>query len=210
MGQAGPGGRIFRLHPNPHPEQPRVFGVHAAPDGTIWYGCGRDLCRLENGKAVPLPEGTLPRDRWDGILTDGEGTLWVRSTSRLAARSRGESRFRPLEAGLPEVSGFGRLSLARDGRLFVPTNRGLAYRHGAGWRLVGKANGLPNDAVSCLLVDAEGSLWIGMLGEGLFRWLGYPRWEAWTEAEGLPGDKIWAVTRDTRGSPGGTKDSGGG
>lgn len=42
-------------------------------------------------------------------------------------------------------------------------------------------------------------MWIGMWGAGLARWLGYPYWDQWTEAEGLSSESIWGVERDRQG-----------
>ena len=47
--------------------------------------------------------------------------------------------------------------------------------------------------------DREGSIWIGLNGGGLVRWLGYPYWESWTEAEGLSADSAWGFDRDDAG-----------
>ena len=48
--------------------------------------------------------------------------------------------------------------------------------------------------------DREGSLWIGIIGNGLVRWLGRRRWESWTEAEGLSHDIVWGIQRDAAGT----------
>lgn len=41
--------------------------------------------------------------------------------------------------------------------------------------------------------DREGSLWIGMLGQGLVRWAGYRQWEAYTTNSGLTSDVVFQV-----------------
>src|SRR5205085_11013802 len=47
--------------------------------------------------------------------------------------------------------------------------------------------------------EREGSLWIGLHGTGLMRWLGYHEWESWTKGEGLSSDMIWAIRPDASG-----------
>jgi len=40
---------------------------------------------------------------------------------------------------------------------------------------------------ACALEDREESIWIGLDGFGLARWLGTNQWESWTGTEGLAG-----------------------
>src|SRR5260370_7572002 len=72
-------------------------------------------------------------------------------------------------------------------------------RTGGSWRQIGKAQGLPSNTTSSVLVDREGSIWVALRGWGVARWLGYQQWEGWTVAEGLSSDIIWAITRDKAG-----------
>ncbi|MGH9657219.1 MAG: ligand-binding sensor domain-containing protein, partial [Bryobacteraceae bacterium] len=92
------------------------------------------------------------------------------------------------------------LYVDRDGGLWVPTDRGLARRAGEGWQTIGREQGLEINSDVCLLQDREGSLWIGLGGGGLARWLGYNRWESWTTAEGLSNPEVWSIARDTGGT----------
>ena len=182
-------------------EDPAVHGIHLSPDGVVWFGCGREICRLESkagsSRATALgADYGIPPDRWDAIITDGDGTLWIRSSTRLLRRLRSATRFEPADAEIPENSDFAALSLGRNGELFVPTDFGISIRSGGKWRFLGKAQGLPSDTTSSVLVDHEGSIWIGLLGFGVARWLGYRQWESWTSADGLSSDTIWAIRRD--------------
>jgi signal transduction histidine kinase/CheY-like chemotaxis protein/streptogramin lyase len=47
--------------------------------------------------------------------------------------------------------------------------------------------------------DREGSIWLGLLGSGLAKWLGYDEWQSWSDREGLSRESIWSITRDARG-----------
>jgi signal transduction histidine kinase/ActR/RegA family two-component response regulator len=99
-------------------------------------------------------------------------------------------------AGLPRSADTAVSLLAADGRLIASSDSGLAIREAERWKLVGKESGLPASTVSCVLRDREGSIWIGLMGHGLTRWLGYGRWESWTTAEGLLHESVWAIRRD--------------
>jgi len=192
-------GYRFTQAPSPAGGPTRSHGLHVSPDGVVWYGCGRSLCRLEGGKTTTLGQSDgVPPDRWDAIITDAEGTLWIRSSTQLLRRAPGATRF-GLDVDLPHNSDFANLSLGRNGELIVPTDFGIMIRTGGSWRQIGKAQGLPSNTTSSVLVDREGSIWVALRGWGVARWLGYQQWEGWTVAEGLSSDIIWAIRRDKAG-----------
>ena len=67
-----------------------IASVYVDGSGKLWYGCGLDLCVLENGSARAIGNGMgLPQERWDAILEDPDGALWVRSQNSLYMRARG-------------------------------------------------------------------------------------------------------------------------
>ena len=192
----GAGRLSFRIHPAPGGQ---VFGVHADPARRVWFGCGRGLCRFEDGRVVEVRDAGMPSDRWDDIATDRAGSLWIRSSRRLMELPRGASRFIGRGHGLPPAATFGHLGFGPAGELIVPTSRGLAWLGPSGWQFTGQERGLLSSSVHCTLVDREGSLWLGFYGAGLARWLGYGQWESWTAAEGLADDVVWGVARDAAG-----------
>jgi signal transduction histidine kinase/ligand-binding sensor domain-containing protein/ActR/RegA family two-component response regulator len=129
-------------------------------------------------------------------------------------RPRGSDRFQYQ----PEVASTGAypaLGLDLLGRLLVPTSDGLARRTARGWETVTVDDGLGSTAISAVFRDREGNIWLGLLGSGLARWLGYNEWQSWSGREGLsrssvlalawskaglnPGDAsgtLWAATQD--------------
>jgi signal transduction histidine kinase/ligand-binding sensor domain-containing protein/CheY-like chemotaxis protein len=195
-------GVSFRLLQRPaginHAE---VVSVYTEASGVVWFGCGLNLCQLDghqSAREVGAAQG-LPQDRWDAILGDLEGNLWVRSASALYLRPTGASHFE-LQAGLPPSSNtFPTLAFDPAGHLLVPTNRGLARRLAAGWEFVDADQGLTTNDISAVFQDREGSIWLGLLGSGLARWLGYGEWQSWTSHEGLSRESVWSIARDTTG-----------
>jgi ligand-binding sensor domain-containing protein len=167
--------------------------------GTIWFGCGTSLCTIVNGEARETgTELGLPQDRWDAILGDLEGNLWVRSAKRLYGRSTG-GKFQA-RAGLPESTNpYPTLALDPAGRLLAPTDQGLARQTDTGWEIITAKDGLTTNDISGVMQDREGSIWIGLLGSGLARWLGYNEWQSWGEAEGLSRESTWSILRDRGG-----------
>jgi signal transduction histidine kinase/ligand-binding sensor domain-containing protein/DNA-binding NarL/FixJ family response regulator len=198
----------FSLVPAPagHAAEEHAASVYVDSKGTVWYGCGSTgLCRLQGDKPIDagIAEG-LPADHWEAIREDLEGDLWVRSEHLLAVRPANSRRFQ-VRNGVPNATNtIPTLALDPQGRLLVPTLRGLAReirtREGtAGWEIIGAEQGLTTNDISAVEQDREGSIWIGLLGSGLTRWLGYDEWQGWNEEEGLSRQSVWAAARDTSG-----------
>jgi len=171
--------------------------VYVDGSGTVWFGCGKNLCRLENGR--PKIEEGAPPDRWDAILSDLEGNLWIRSERSLYLRPANSRRFQP-RGPLPQATNtYPTLAFDPSGRLLVPTYRGLARQTDSGWEIFDARQGLGTNDICAVMQDREGSIWLGLLGSGLARWLGYDEWQSWTDREGLSRESIWSVARDARG-----------
>ncbi len=178
--------------------------VFVDSSGKVWFGCGQDLCQWDRaGRPVEIgSQQGLPPDRWDAILEDLEGNLWVRSGHRLAKRPAGAKMFQ-LRPGLPESTNtYAVLATDPEGKLLVPTNKGLARENGSGqgWEIVTADDGLGISDISTVMHDNEGSIWLGTLGSGLARWLGYREWQSWNEQEGLSRASVWSIARDANGS----------
>jgi signal transduction histidine kinase/ligand-binding sensor domain-containing protein/CheY-like chemotaxis protein len=189
----------FTLYTLPTQKAALVRSIAVPKSGPVWYSCGERLCRLDSGRVDSRAEWGVPYDLWETVTIDPQGNVWARSRTKLIELPKGESRFLRRDRDLPQTAGHGRLLVGLDGQLWVPTLRGLARRTAAGWDIVGKSRGLPISSVRCALQDREGSIWIGLNGAGLVRWLGYPNWELWTEAEGLSSESVWGIRRDRSG-----------
>ncbi|HEV2200736.1 MAG TPA: two-component regulator propeller domain-containing protein [Bryobacteraceae bacterium] len=201
VGTPSPAGIQFSVELRPaRVNADAVFSVYTGASGSVWYGCGTNLCVLDQrgAREVGIAQG-LPADRWDAILGDLDGDLWVRSATSLYERRSGAGKFE-LHAGLsPSNNTYPTLALDPAGKLLVPTYRGLARPGRNGWDLVDAEMGLITNDISAVLQDREGSLWIGFLGAGLARWLGYNEWQGWTTHEGLSRESIWSIARDANG-----------
>ena len=192
---------VFQRHANPAElSDPAVYGVHVDATGIVWFGCGDALCNL-------TPEGThvfgrdagVPPDRWEAIVTDHLGNLWIRSSHHLFVRFNGARLFIPRDRGLPVDMDAPSLYVDREGRLFSSTDSGVGLLTASGWEIIGIDQGLPTNPISCVLQDREGSIWIGLDGSGIARWLGDEQWKSWTRTEGLAGNNLQAIHRDRAG-----------
>ena len=200
-GEPGNQGYKFRHYENPEQVKDRsAYSVHIDPDGAVWFGCGDRLCSLgAKGIAVFGSKAGVIPDQWGAIVTDNEGNLWIRSLRRLLVRPKGARSFAANTYDLAHARLSAALSLDRDGRLFVPTESGVSRLTAGRWETVGIEQGLPVNPTCCVLQDREGSIWLGLAGAGLARWLGYEQWESWTRLEGLAGSNLQAIHRDRTG-----------
>ncbi len=177
-----------------------IFSVYTDAKNELWFGCGAGVCQLTDGRVKVFgPEAGIPSDQWRAIAKDGSGRLWVRSATRLLVRGPGAARFTPIE-GVPDSSGFESLYVDRQGRLLVPTQLGLVRGDGNRWERIDTRNGLSVRDTCFAMQDREGSIWIGLTGAGLARWLGGDAWEHWTAGEGLAGSTVKSIFRDRSGT----------
>jgi signal transduction histidine kinase/CheY-like chemotaxis protein/ligand-binding sensor domain-containing protein len=179
----------------------QTFAVAVDAKGIVWFGCERELCRLD-GLAVTKVGAHLglPSDRWDSAAVDREGSVWVRSETHLYLLPANRPAFVARDRGLSLSSGtVSELKADPIYGVTVPTSTGFAIPHGEGWRIIGERNGLNGDDVATAFRDREGSLWIGLRGSGLDRWVGEGQWESFTKAEGLSADTIWGIAKDSTG-----------
>jgi signal transduction histidine kinase/ligand-binding sensor domain-containing protein/CheY-like chemotaxis protein len=174
--------------------------VFVSSGGNVLFGCGKSLCIVKSGTARDIGrEQGLPPDVVDAILEDLDGNLWVRSERALYERPAGSSRFK-VKSGLPESDNtYPTLALDPSGRLLVPTFKGLARATSHGWEIVDADMGLNTNDISAVIQDREGSIWLGLLGSGLARWLGYDQWQSWNNRDGLSRESVWSITRDFNG-----------
>lgn len=184
-----------------HLEGTAIWSVLAGPGGTLWYGCDDDLCRLENGKTTHLRTAwKLPEEQWAHLRMARDGHIWMRGSMHLGEAMPHEVRYEERDLpGAANASSYDDLADSGDGRMVASEGAAFGvWEHGS-WHMVTAANGLSRYEISALFADREGSLWIGVVGHGLMRWVGQHQWEAYTAANGLSNDIVWATLRDREG-----------
>lgn len=192
-----------RVQPAAAPGKPDIalHSVLANGNGSILFGCGDGLCQhgIFGVRKWGVEDG-LQKDSWTQLRRDSHGDLWVRGRSHVAVLRPGAERFDNRD--LPNERG-GRMYLGlaedRQGRMLATLDTALARYENGHWTVFSAENGLTSDTLSTILVDREGSVWFGLLGHGLRKWLGYGEWEHWTTANGLGNDIVWGVIRDREG-----------
>lgn len=177
-----------------------VRSVAYAPDGSLWYGCDTDLCRLQNGKSAHMGAALgLPEDNWISLLV-AHGHLWLRGQKHIGELDLAAGRFALHDLPYPmSPETYPILALDAQGRVLTVQAGILAIWMNGTWRQVTEHNGLAPYEIQSLYVDREGSVWIGQVGHGLKRWVGQDKWEGYTKADGLSNDLVWSILRDRKG-----------
>src|SRR6185436_15808660 len=96
-------------------------------------------------------EAGLPAERWDALLEDIEGNLWVRSERSLYQSPRappGTRRFHARSGLAHSTNTHPSLAIDPEGKLLVPTYRGLARQNGEGWEIIDALDGLTTNDIS--------------------------------------------------------------
>lgn len=186
------------------PQLAHVISVYADAQGRIWLGCGDSICRIEHRRVDTWgTRSGLPRDSWRNWLVDREGRVWVRGPQHVAVLVPGATRFE-LRDG-PHT----RLSSAltatpliedRQGRIITRSDMGLERWQDERWQEFTAANGVTTPQIYAMLASHDGTVWLGMSGHGLWRWLGYENFESWTLAQGLDTNPVWDIVRGPDGA----------
>jgi len=199
----GPGWKVQPLLPT---SQENVFvddvkSVLAGEDGSVVFGCGEGLCRYTDGRltAWGIKDG-LPKDSWNSLLRDREGKLWARGALHLAILEKGATRFEQHDLPYrPAATAYQGMSEDKQGRILATLDTSVARFEDGHWHIFSDGNGLGQDTNTAILADREGSIWLGLSGRGLRKWLGYDEWENWTVQDGLHNNVVWAILRDHTG-----------
>jgi len=184
------------------PALAKVVSIHPDADGSLWLGCGEALCRVDRAGATVMDgKDALPADAWTSIARDPEGTLWVRSLTRVFAMPAGAGRFEDrTPPGLGKRMMRTELRVDPDGRMLTNDDAGVVRWEGGRWRAFGSEHGLAiGGGITAILADRQHGIWLGTRGRGLVHWLGNGNLENWTTSEGLPDDVVLSVLRDGHG-----------
>lgn len=178
-----------------------IWSVLYGPDGSLWYGCDKELCRLKDGRTTMMRTVLgLPEEQWLTMMVARDGNIWMRSNQHIVEvapdGSRADIRDLPVKGG-PES--YPLLAEDSQGRILTAHGSSVALWEKDHWRFVTERNGISPFEVQGLFVDREGSIWMGIVGHGLERWVGEDSWEAYTQDDGLQDNLVWSSIRDNQG-----------
>ncbi len=177
-------------------------GVLGLRDGRVVFRCGKQIC--DSGASGVLRYGTsagVPEDDWTRFFEDRQGRVWARGPHTLLVS--GERAALPFHSvDLPKGTRLGQCSdMVEDqqGRILTCTVNTPILRYDQGrWEKLDEQHGLDQGPPGALLASRDGSIWLGLQGRGLQKWLGYGAWEHATKRQGLDDDLVWGVLRDSK------------
>ncbi|MGO9866041.1 MAG: two-component regulator propeller domain-containing protein, partial [Terriglobales bacterium] len=106
-----------KLPQAPGTSGPDAYGVLVDGD-TLWYGCGRELCRKgRDGTTVFGRDSGLPDRAWMAIRKDHDGNLWARARNAgVFMLPAGQTIFRSPDASIPGTA-MGNVATDAEGRI---------------------------------------------------------------------------------------------
>ncbi|MBI3132414.1 MAG: hypothetical protein HYZ13_13940 [Acidobacteria bacterium] len=149
----------------------------------------------------------MPFHRLLGMLLTCLLTCQVASaqqpTKALNLLEAGRPRFRAfgVKEGLPNSSIMA-VTLDQEGLLWVGTQDGAACYDGRSWSRVDMPDHRIGNYVHSVLPASDGGLWFARQEGGVARLL-HGKWTLWSQAEGLPADRVHSLleTREASGKP---------
>jgi signal transduction histidine kinase/ligand-binding sensor domain-containing protein len=160
-----------------------VYAIAQTADGYLWIGTEKGLVRFD-GLSFHLVNFSNPTGRSNapgltagpspgpvlGLITDAEGTLWIR------LRSPGLMRYRDgkFENALPSFkrpeSGVTAMSRGTNGKVLLSALINGVLRYGEGrYETLASMSTLPNFLVISMAETPDGNIWMGTRDAGLFR-----------------------------------------
>ncbi len=181
-----------------------VYALCLDRQGTLWAGTGDNgVFRFENGRFVQVWEN--PEAGWNKrvyvVYEDRRGRMWFGTGLGLFSWQDGElgrHNGKDFQMGVVRV-----ICEDASGRLWVGLSGGaeprLACLEGEELLPRGVNDGFAGHDIFALHPDADGSLWIGTVDNGLWRWRDGAR-AHYTTAEGLPDNRIHSIEEDRTGN----------
>ncbi len=134
------------------------------------------------------------------IFEDRQHRLWLLAGSELYVK-QGDSIRLATAAGRPlnDLPRLMCMTQARDNSYWLGVGSGAIHLTDSTVRRYSKRNGLTDNTIATALSDAEGNIWLGSDGQGLFRFSGAP-FTVLDESTGLPSAQVMSLAADADGT----------
>jgi ligand-binding sensor domain-containing protein/signal transduction histidine kinase len=176
-------------------------GVAEVTAGVVWVGKPNDGLYRWDGKSFSRlsAAGLSPHDsQITALLVTHDGFCWVATTNSLLLYKdpiAAADEVTVIDSAPPNI-----ISLAedRDGALWAGTHDGTIWElHESKW--LEPANFSQTNAITAIVPDAEGSMWVGTAGNGLYRFVN-GSFHHVEKSEGLLSDMIRTLYLDAQGT----------
>jgi ligand-binding sensor domain-containing protein/signal transduction histidine kinase len=164
-------------------------------EGSVWIGTTTGLSRWHNDR-LERREDEAVRGRWvRAVVSDQQGAVWVATVDRGLLRWDGRT-FTPA-TGSEKIQALRPTSLLRDraGGIWAGVERQVVRIDGNSLTTYGPADGLTGGLIACLAASTEGTIWAGMVDQGLGCFRDH-RFHPVRQADGLSDEAVRAVMED--------------
>jgi ligand-binding sensor domain-containing protein/signal transduction histidine kinase len=150
----------------------RVNAIAQTPDGFLWIGTERGLVRFDGLTFASISSGN-PENSPDGpvlgLVTDGEGNLWIRQEGPILLRYR-DGKFENASRLLQKNEGsFTAMGLGIQGELLIAGLVSGPMRYsGDEFHKLTSEEGIPNVLAISMAQTNDRRIWIGTRDAGLF------------------------------------------
>lgn len=168
-----------------------VNEVRGDERGQLWVGTegGGLFCLQKNGSRQQWTRHDgLPSNTIYSLLNDNKDGIWVGTAEGLVHLHQGKLKSISQSPAIPIFA-----MTFYNNSLYLGTERGLYHQQGDEFVLVRPE--LQHTAISRLLVDHQGDLWIGTVEEGVFRLSNYGL-EQLTVRHGMPNNRVLTIFED--------------
>jgi ligand-binding sensor domain-containing protein/signal transduction histidine kinase len=172
-----------------------------ARDGAIWIGTYvAKLFEYRDGALIPYTQTNgMMAGSVRALLQDRQGRIWVGGFEGLSRVEHGRFTHFSEHQGLSSKRVWALAEGAASACLYIGTDGGgLDVLQDGRITCYARQNGLPDDYITCLYVDAEDALWIGTHGGGLSRFQA-GRFFNYRVKGGLPVRRITTMLEDDAG-----------
>lgn len=174
----------------------RIRALFKDSSAGLWVGTeGGGINILRNKKITSLTaKDGLPSNNVTAILQDNTGTMWIGTDNGLVRFGGGRLIMGDSRTGL--IGHHIRVLFeTRQGILYAGTKQRLFKFSGQSFEIVPQGNEDSELNVISLYEDAEGALWIGTDGNGLWRWQ-EGKMTSFTAKQGLLDNTIFSIEED--------------
>ena len=170
-----------------------IYAITQTADGYLWIGSEEGLFRFDgfNFRQISDPSGSITLTSVVGLVADKEGSLWLRLRDTTLIRYRnGEFEYPPEQAAYITATARGNLGELIAGEMQLGA---FAFTRGA-WQLLSSATTLPRSPVLSITQTANGDIWMGTRGAGLYR---FRDGKVLSVTTGLPDPKVNCLLPDS-------------
>lgn len=168
----------------------QIRALHEARDGRLWVGTSLGYAIIRDNRVVrtvPTPRETR------SFAEDDSGVMWVGTETMLLRDVNDQATV--VDRTFWQDRGIWALHRARDGAIWIGSERGLFRMRGDSVQTFGAAQGLRSPFVASIAEESDGTLWFGTYDHGLHRYRG-ERLAAVTTEHGLYNNGVWRMIPD--------------